>query len=209
MKTPLLFALAFATSISMTAYLTPVIAQAQQQQAQDQDEENPADIQLGESFELLLELAVVLGALFRIQRAGLLFEHGIRLQLLLNDVLQFQSRRLQYMQTLLQLWREHLLHRQILELMNPRTCHMKTVTLPNAHFRRAPGELQGSRTGDRQASGPYFGSVAVRSALGQGHRPSPSHREPETKKDRPEASSFRPFIFGDVSDRACGTEWRC
>ncbi|MGB7835999.1 MAG: Spy/CpxP family protein refolding chaperone [Xanthobacteraceae bacterium] len=42
MKTPLLFALAFATSISMTAYLTPVIAQAQQQQAQDQDEEKEA-----------------------------------------------------------------------------------------------------------------------------------------------------------------------
>ena len=42
MKTPLLFALAFATSISTTAYLTPVIAQAQQQQAQDQDEEKEA-----------------------------------------------------------------------------------------------------------------------------------------------------------------------
>ena len=42
MKTPLLFALAFATSISMTAYLTPVVAQAPQQQAQDQDEEKEA-----------------------------------------------------------------------------------------------------------------------------------------------------------------------
>jgi hypothetical protein len=29
------------------------------------------------------------------------------------------------MKALLQLWREHLLHRKILELMNPRTCHTK------------------------------------------------------------------------------------
>jgi hypothetical protein len=33
------------------------------------------------------------------------------------------------MKALLQLWREHLLHCQILELMNPRTCHTKNCYL--------------------------------------------------------------------------------
>jgi len=45
MKTPLLFALAFATSISMTAFLTPSFAQAPKQQdqaQQDQDDEKEA-----------------------------------------------------------------------------------------------------------------------------------------------------------------------
>ena len=51
------------------------------------------------------------------------------MQFLLNDVLEFQSRSLQYMEALLQLWREHLLHRQILELMDPRTCHTRNCYL--------------------------------------------------------------------------------
>src|SRR5260370_3811670 len=106
---------------------------------------SPFCVQFGKALELLLELPVVLGALFRLERAGFLFENRIRLELLLNDVLEFQSRSLQYMKALLQLWREHLLHRQILELMNPRTCHTKnllshqTLTLEERrpHWKRA------------------------------------------------------------------------
>ena len=72
---------------------------------------SPFLVQFGEPLELLLELPVVLGALFRVEGAGFLFENRIRLELLLNDILEFQSRSLQYMKALLQLWCEHLLHR--------------------------------------------------------------------------------------------------
>ena len=83
----------------------------------------PFLVQLGQPLELLLELAVVLGAFLGLERVNFFFENRIGLQLLLNDIPEFQSRRLQYLQALLQLWREHLLHCQILELMDPRTGH--------------------------------------------------------------------------------------
>jgi hypothetical protein len=43
----------------------------------------------------------------------------------LNQIPQFHRRRLQYLQALLQLRCEHLLHCQILELMDPLASHTK------------------------------------------------------------------------------------
>ncbi len=70
----------------------------------------PFFIQFCQPLELLLEFGVVIGSFLSLERVDFLFEDGICLQLLLNNISEFQRWRLQYLQTLLQLWRKHLLH---------------------------------------------------------------------------------------------------
>jgi hypothetical protein len=67
----------------------------------------------------------------------------------LNDVPKFQRRGLQDLQALLQLRRQHLLHCQILKLMDPRTSHTDIILRSNRDSKRAADELQAGRIRNR------------------------------------------------------------
>ena len=86
----------------------------------------PFLVELGELVELLLEI-VVPRVFFGGCLGHLFFEHRVGLQLLLHDVAQFQHRGLEDHQALLQLRRQHLLHRQVLSLLHAGCCHTEVM----------------------------------------------------------------------------------
>ena len=85
----------------------------------------PFLVQLGELIEFLLELLVLTAVVLGRGLGGLFFEHRVCLKLLLHNVAQFEHRGLENDQALLQLRRQHLLHRQVLGLLHSRRCHIR------------------------------------------------------------------------------------
>lgn len=115
----------------------------------------PLVIQLRELIELLFEIVVRAG--LRVLGCGLgaglirqLLEHGIGFHLLLDEIAQFQKRRLEDEQALLQLRRENLLEREVLRLVHPRTGHggrlsgdggkKQAIFAPRRHDFHSPGD---------------------------------------------------------------------
>ena len=84
----------------------------------------PLLVQLGELLEFFLEIVVLLAVIVRRRFWRLFFQHRVGLQFLLDDVAKLQHRGLQDDQALLQLRREHLLHRQVLGLLHSGARHM-------------------------------------------------------------------------------------
>ena len=93
----------------------------------------PLLVELGKLIELLFEIFVLLILFLGGRRLGrFFFEHRIGLQLLLHDVAQFEHRRLQDHEALLQLRGQDLLHRQVLGLLHSGSGHVvkMATTMP-------------------------------------------------------------------------------
>src|SRR6516162_1052502 len=84
---------------------------------------SPFLVEPSQAFEFLLKFGVVTGWLLQFVGASFLLQHGVGLEFLLNDVSQLEGRGLQNLKALLQLGCKHLLHRQILELMQTLGSH--------------------------------------------------------------------------------------
>src|SRR5208283_4861814 len=115
---------------------------------------SPFLIEFGQPLEFLLELGVIIRSILVLDRTDFFFQYRIGLKLLLNDVPEFQCRSLQYLKTLLQLRCEHLLHRQILELMDPRASHTNFVISSNVYSKRAVPRLQQCRMRELKMQAP-------------------------------------------------------
>src|SRR5215471_9406625 len=105
----------------------------------------PFFIELCKPLELLLKVSIILRSFLGLESANFFFKDGISLEFLLHDILQLQRWSLKNLKALLQLRRKHLLHCQILELMNPWASHTgESLISPSRYFKRRGGELQGS-----------------------------------------------------------------
>jgi hypothetical protein len=89
---------------------------------------SPFFIQLCQLLEFFLEVSLIRGTILGLVKTRLLFEDRVGLKLLLNDIFELQGRRLQNLQTLLQLRSKNLLQSDSLYLLHSWARHKMSVT---------------------------------------------------------------------------------